>query len=316
MALIHCPECGAQVSDSAKSCVRCGCGFTICPECKEIYAGKPEVCKKCGFSFGKDNLADAAHMAAVDESENPEPKKEDYVSLWRKSSPKYANAKKIEQSARVGLHVLNIALLVLAVIKFSNWVNGDPLVGIAMADQTFSSLKGYIVYVCIIEWISGAMGAVWKSYEYISLSNWLYEKKIDSVEGMRKYFESKGEKEEKDVELFVAAAYLKAKPTARSGYYAYSVLRTLCHLGFAICFAIILTNNLEYYMMATVVASKPFLYQLDALVPMLVFLLLEGFIHFYGLHRMHKRERAWRDAALPQLKKMQEEQIDEILDHM
>lgn len=231
MALIHCPECGAQVSDSAKSCVRCGCGFTICPECKEIYAGKPEVCKKCGFSFGKDNLADAAHMAAVDESENPEPKKEDYVSLWRKSSSKYANAKKIEQSARVGLHVLNIALLVLAVIKFSNWVNGDPLVGIAMADQTFSSLKGYIVCV-------------------------------------------------------------------------------------AICFAIILTNNLEYYMMATVVASKPFLYQLDALVPMLVFLLLEGFIHFYGLHRMHKRERAWRDAALPQLKKMQEEQIDEILDHM
>ncbi len=101
MALIHCPECGAQVSDSAKSCVRCGCGFTICPECKEIYAGKPEVCKKCGFSFGKDNLADAAHMAAVDESENPEPKKEDYVSLWRKSSPKYAKAKKIEQSARV-----------------------------------------------------------------------------------------------------------------------------------------------------------------------------------------------------------------------
>ena len=47
MALIKCPECGAQISDAAKQCVHCGCIFKVCPEC-----GKT-MFKKSGRGFNK-----------------------------------------------------------------------------------------------------------------------------------------------------------------------------------------------------------------------------------------------------------------------
>ena len=52
MAMIKCPECGAEISTRAVSCVKCGLPMSeiyICPECGEVMlrSGKT-VCSKCG----------------------------------------------------------------------------------------------------------------------------------------------------------------------------------------------------------------------------------------------------------------------------
>lgn len=51
MALITCPECGAQVSSVAASCIKCGCPLTktkLCFECKANIADNASICPNCG----------------------------------------------------------------------------------------------------------------------------------------------------------------------------------------------------------------------------------------------------------------------------
>lgn len=60
MALIKCPECGREVSDSAIVCP--GCGYpiqqrkennldNICPECGNLLGNDKSKCSKCGFEL-------------------------------------------------------------------------------------------------------------------------------------------------------------------------------------------------------------------------------------------------------------------------
>ena len=57
MALIKCPDCGKDVSDSAKNCIHCGCVLkeeTIkCPECGTETPSSAEACGNCGYGFDK-----------------------------------------------------------------------------------------------------------------------------------------------------------------------------------------------------------------------------------------------------------------------
>lgn len=59
MALIKCPECGADVSDRSEMCVKCG--FPIakavlrkCPECGADVPDRSVKCLKCGFPLQGD----------------------------------------------------------------------------------------------------------------------------------------------------------------------------------------------------------------------------------------------------------------------
>ncbi len=49
MALIKCPECGKEISDSAGTCINCGASFSLCPECGEPVLRSVSVCQNCGF---------------------------------------------------------------------------------------------------------------------------------------------------------------------------------------------------------------------------------------------------------------------------
>lgn len=51
MALVNCPECGAQVSSTAKQCVHCRCKYSVCPECGGVFAGDVKICPACGYSI-------------------------------------------------------------------------------------------------------------------------------------------------------------------------------------------------------------------------------------------------------------------------
>ena len=51
MALINCPECGTEISDSAATCVKCGfpvASLIKCPDCGTRNIDSATACEKCG----------------------------------------------------------------------------------------------------------------------------------------------------------------------------------------------------------------------------------------------------------------------------
>ena len=62
MALILCPECGAEISDKSTSCIKCGYPLSNekpiqkentlkCPECGNDITSETKFCGKCGFEI-------------------------------------------------------------------------------------------------------------------------------------------------------------------------------------------------------------------------------------------------------------------------
>lgn len=74
MALINCPECGRQVSDSAVSCPNCGTPINksntqkFCKYCGEIIDRECVVCPKCGKQI--EEIGSAAGNIIVNNNNN------------------------------------------------------------------------------------------------------------------------------------------------------------------------------------------------------------------------------------------------------
>lgn len=54
MALISCPKCGKNISDSLGKCPHCGVGLTVCPECGAKVSVEAQTCPNCGFILRKE----------------------------------------------------------------------------------------------------------------------------------------------------------------------------------------------------------------------------------------------------------------------
>ena len=59
MALIKCSECGADMSDKAKACPKCGFENKIkfCPDCGKKISKEAIMCPECGRSFEKTMIS-------------------------------------------------------------------------------------------------------------------------------------------------------------------------------------------------------------------------------------------------------------------
>ncbi len=68
MAVINCPECNGQISDTCKNCIHCGASIIICPECKSVAVETTKACSKCGYSFKK---LEEGKTKSTDEEEKP-----------------------------------------------------------------------------------------------------------------------------------------------------------------------------------------------------------------------------------------------------
>ena len=61
MSLVKCPECGKEISDSAKMCPSCGYPIKICPECKKIVYKNADKCDNCGYPFNESHTKTEAN---------------------------------------------------------------------------------------------------------------------------------------------------------------------------------------------------------------------------------------------------------------
>lgn len=71
MALIQCPECGQQISESATSCPKCGHHFgkkKFCNHCGNQIDADCVVCPKCGKQTGSIKTSDQPQNIIINNS--------------------------------------------------------------------------------------------------------------------------------------------------------------------------------------------------------------------------------------------------------
>lgn len=78
MALINCSECGAQISDKAPTCPRCGSPVekhVVCEDCGMSFVEKDGACPQCGCPIAPPsvNSAQKTQMMCPDASTNSSP---------------------------------------------------------------------------------------------------------------------------------------------------------------------------------------------------------------------------------------------------
>ena len=190
MALIICPECGKQISNTAKQCIHCGCEIMTCPECNEVYVGKVEECKNCGFQFVEKT-----------ESKPVVPAKEnciDYYNKWKSESV----LNQIMHSSALIYLLLALVSLVLFFVAFGkiwNWsgqISGSNnsysdlysgMNALANTSAIKSSVKTLFVLSFIIFFVEMSMSVLSTMYVSSSLRSWFLNNKIDLSASIKDY---------------------------------------------------------------------------------------------------------------------------------
>ncbi|MBE6684567.1 MAG: zinc ribbon domain-containing protein [Ruminococcaceae bacterium] len=61
MALIKCPECNMNISDTTTQCVHCGYRIIKCVECGYIMPANAKICSNCGYEIKPSNHNNDTH---------------------------------------------------------------------------------------------------------------------------------------------------------------------------------------------------------------------------------------------------------------
>lgn len=103
MALIRCPECGQEISDTVSQCVHCGARVTVCPECGAVCMGEATICSTCGY------ILKAEESKPVKET----PPEKVTLEALRKEWAKGCSAEKTANILNIVGGVLGIAIILL-----------------------------------------------------------------------------------------------------------------------------------------------------------------------------------------------------------
>lgn len=157
MALITCPECNGQISDSVKQCIHCGAKITVCPECKKVYISTVNICTDCGFSIKKE------------EKEEFFPAQDEDIKQTKKTAKKIAEQYSDENAVgkiyfkfskliRIVLIIVSLLFLALAVKELIAWASplkdltkgsleyaDKSLTALFTADETLKTIKNNLL---------------------------------------------------------------------------------------------------------------------------------------------------------------------------
>jgi hypothetical protein len=154
MAMIHCSECGKEISDQAKACVHCGCPLSVtfkiikCPKCGfERNPGDTE-CVKCGILYEKYEAYLIKEQMAKKKAET-KAKAEELTKQEIKKKRQERSEQKPEKPktkpATVGCAV--IFLLIIAIVTVGVMVEGDSTKR-EKSSQSSSNTGKYTMYKC------------------------------------------------------------------------------------------------------------------------------------------------------------------------
>lgn len=208
MAIIHCPECGQEVSDQAKKCVHCGASIFVCPECGKVSVAEGK-CPECGYS---------AVPKKIDTSDNTNEKKEaeqtpkNVFERWKDYNTQANNREKVFSMVSYGLWGLEIVFIVVWCIQvLQQYLHIDLQSLLTLAVNHKSNLDRtdtYFIIIIILDIITCAFDSFKDTVNYFSCAKWIRQSKVDiggdiatvleKRKEEREKKKDKGKKEEKD----------------------------------------------------------------------------------------------------------------------
>ncbi len=276
MALINCPECGKQISSSAKQCVHCGCAFTVCPECGSVFVGSVDICPSCGYSSGKPEQSQSAGQTQKSESffsaesapsESATAIVEDPLRVWQKSSPVDGFMMKSFKWLKILIRILSGVFFAIGAVFFILWIQKSSLEQVSEAEQMVTLLRCMIGLICVFEIIDVLFDPVHDGFIKLRCGNWIYRKKLDAVTYLKQHCGETGFGEDiANFDLFSEATFLSSDKGSRTNVIAGLIVRFVCTVALFIFIGYAVMQNLAMAMVV-IMFEVEFQFQFIMLIP-------------------------------------------------
>ncbi len=178
MALIHCPECGKEVSDQSKKCIYCGASIFVCPECGKISVSEGR-CPRCGYSAVSQKTVIANNTPEMGDAGHA-PK--NVYERWKESDPRVKSREKIFSVVSIGLWVMEFILagiwFFLVLIQYKD-LNLEKLVTLAVNHESnLQKTNIFFSIIMILVIISSVVDTLKGIINYYSCANWIRRSRV------------------------------------------------------------------------------------------------------------------------------------------
>ena len=237
MALIKCPECGKDVSDSCERCIHCGYSINKCPECGTLVSKDETVCSNCG-----KNLQEKAPEAPKENSVEPKIDLEgkDSFTVWENLNPEKKQKRKSFKTCQKIVDILLPIVIVIVLVLSSTELRENGLLGVV-------NIKGLMNIGAI------CAGLVWftisifndlrEHYTITEFSRWCYDNDIDTTKDLIKS-ELDINSYNRDSNLaFTYAIYYKRDKESLNRYKKEMVINLIISLITSILLGLIVRDN-------------------------------------------------------------------------
>lgn len=293
MALITCPECGAQVSSNAKQCVHCGCKYSVCPECGGVFAGDVKICPACGYSIDGKTKSNKTGVTGGGNSVIAT----DVFEAWESRSATDKTVMKTVKWTYAILYILAVIFILIAYFVIDMW-DTDALEAILNAKDISIKARGLIITGCTVCGLAPIVKRFGFIYSQVLCGAWLRKNGIDVTPYLKQasgQVEISAFPKEWDFENLSSAAYIAAVPNDKSIKLTQFALCSLTAVIAAVCCGIFLTQNADMWLRIKLTGEE-FVFQYAALIPAVIFIGLYYVAAFVGTKIFNKRKTAWLES--------------------
>lgn len=150
MALVKCPECGNEVSSTARQCVHCGFSFVVCPDCGEILSDGVTVCPNCGCALEKVAASQSEKQPATQSDGLSKAADVAVSSEWDNRCAEQKRKGKIVKRMNKALDIVGTLFIVVASIILFNWADKESL-------ERFEAFKSVLRAVPLLTLFGGIL---------------------------------------------------------------------------------------------------------------------------------------------------------------
>ncbi len=198
MSLVHCPECGQEVSNQAKKCIHCGVSLFICPECGKISIGEGK-CTGCGYTVAPAVKAPTENKSVVEPSYS---RSFTVVDRWRAND---LDAKKVQKVFTIlgwGILILGWVLTIIWFFQiFNDYLDtslGNLLQLALNHEDNLESTNHYCIGILIVSIGETMLPFIKSCYPAFSCAKWIRGNKIEVGEDISMLYTEKAEEDEEE----------------------------------------------------------------------------------------------------------------------